>query len=343
VTIGLAGGGPGASATLTVLDGTTQVGTVTVQRPGGGNPAPTAAGLATVSDTGLFARDNLTSLGTVTVAGAAATGQAVDVFVDGALITTATAQAGLFTARLVLDEGVHEVSTAYAGQPASSVTTVEVDTTAPTVAAPQVNTGLASGTLTGAVTWSGGGAASFQAQVSRNGGPFTAVRLPRADATRAQYAMRSGNRYRFRVRAVDAAGNLSAWTTVAVRPSVLQQGSDRVRYAGRWARPTVTASGDRFRATSNRGASATLRTRARTVQVVAPTGPGFGRAELWLNGRRLRTVDLYSARREARQTVATLRDLAPQRSSVVQLRVLDRKRPASSGTRVALDAFLVTR
>jgi hypothetical protein len=343
VTIGLAGGAPGASATLTVLDGTTQVGTVTLQRPGGGNPAPTGAGLATVSDTGLFARDNLTSLGSVTVAGAAATGQAVDVFVDGTLVTTATAQAGTFTASLVLDEGVHEVSTAYAGQPASAATPVRVDTTAPTVRTPEIHTDLSTGKLTGTVSWSGPGAAVFQAQVSRSGGAFTAVDLPRAGATRTEYAMRSGVRYRFRIRGEDAAGNTGPWATTKVRPLLLQERARQVRYDGGWARAEVTGSGDRVRSSANRGATATLRSRARTVQVVAPTGPNRGRAAILVNGHRVRVVDLYSARHKARQTVATVQGLAPQKTSVVKVRVLDRKRHASKSTRVALDAFVVVR
>ena len=43
------------------------------------------------------------------------------------------------------------------------------------------------------------------------------------------------------------------------------------------------------------------------------------------------------------QTVASVRGLSPQRASVVQVRVLDSKRSASRGTRVALDAFIVLR
>lgn len=343
VTIGLDGAGPGATTTLTVLDGTTQVGTVSVQRPGGGNPAPTAAVLTIASDTGLSARDNLTNLGAVTVAGAAASGQVVDVFVDGTPVTSATAEAGTFTASLVLDAGVHEVSTAYAGQPASATTTVEVDSTAPQVAAPQIDAGLTSGALTGVVRWSGHGASTFEAQVSRDGGAFTPVYLPRPGTTRAEYAMHSGSSYRFRVRASDAAGNTSPWGVSTARPSLLQESAERVRYDGRWGHPVVTASGDRLRSTASRGATATVRTRASEVEVVAPTGPNRGRAAVLVDGRRVRIVDLYSARHEARQTVATVTGLTPQRASVVQLRVLDRKRPASRGTRVALDAFIVLR
>jgi hypothetical protein len=155
--------------------------------------------------------------------------------------------------------------------------------------------------------------------------------------------MRSGVGYRFRVRGVDAAGNAGPWATTRVRPLLLQERAHQVRYDGGWARPRVTASGDRVRSSANRGATATVRSRARTVQVVAPTGPDRGRAAILVNGHRLRVVDLYSARYQARQTVATVQGLAPQKTSVVKVRVLDRKRHASKGTRVALDAFVVVR
>jgi hypothetical protein len=263
------------------------------------------------------------------------------VLVDGAPVATVTAEAGTFAAQLTLGEGVHEVSTAYVGQPASAATTVRIDTTAPQVAAPRIDADLTSAGLTGAVRWSGRDASAFQAQVSRNGGAFAAVSLPRAGSSYAEYPMRSGSSYRFRVRGIDAAGNQGPWATTKVRPSLLQESAQQVRYDGRWARRSD--AGDRVRSTTDRGATATIRTRARTVQVVAPTGPNRGRVAVLVDGRRLRTVDLYSARHKARQTVATVHGLTPQETSVVQVRVLGRKRPASDGTRVALDAFVAIR
>ena len=210
VTVGLNGAAPGATATLTVLNGTTQVGTVTVRRPGGGNPVPTAPALTAASDTGISAVDGVTNLGTVTVSGAAATGTPVQVLVDGTPARTVTAAAGTFSARLNLSEGVHQLAAAYDGQPASAATTVRVDMTAPKVTAPRV-------AANGTVTWTGTGAAIYGAQVSRNGGTFTALSLPRADVPRVEYRMRKGDRYRFRVRAVDAAGNTSPWAATTVR------------------------------------------------------------------------------------------------------------------------------
>lgn len=218
VTVGLAGGAPGATATVTVLNGTTPVGTVTVRRPGGGNPAPTAPALAAASDTGLSAVDGVTNLGTVTVSGAAASGTPVQVLVDGTPATTVIAAAGTFSAQLRLTAGVHQLAAAYDGLPASTGTTVRVDRTAPSVTAPRIVIRRSAGALKSTVTWSGRGAAIYQAQVSRNGGAYTALSLPRADVPRVQHPVRHGNRYRYRVRAVDTAGNTSAWAGTTVRP-----------------------------------------------------------------------------------------------------------------------------
>ena len=220
VTVGLDGAdpaAPGATATLTVLNGTTQAGTVTVSQPGGVNPAPASPALTAASDTGISAVDGVTNLGRVTVSGAAASGTSVQVLVDGTPRTTVTAEAGTFAAQLNLSEGSHQLAAAYDGQPSSAATTVLVDLTAPKVTNPRIDVRYISRAVTGTVTWSGRGAATYAAQVSRNGGAFTALSLPRADVPRVVYTMRRGNRYRFRVRAVDVAGNTSPWAANAVR------------------------------------------------------------------------------------------------------------------------------
>lgn len=345
VTVGVGGARPGDTTNLQVTNGDQQF-TVPVRRVGGGPAAPSAATLTAVSDTGVSARDNLTSLSAVTVSGAAASGQSVQVTVDGEPAATVTAEAGTFSAQLNLDEGVHRVAAAYAAQAASAPVRVRVDRTAPRVEKPRIDAGVTTGSLDGTVTWSrgaGSGATTFEAQMRRVGTTFTPVALSRENATRAEYRMRNGARYWFRVRGNDRAGNIGAWAKSSLRALLVQERARRLRFDGRWARPRVMRSGDRVRSSARRGATATLRTWARTVEVVAPTGPNRGRAAILLNGRRVRTVDLYSPRPKARQTVATIRGLSPRRASTVQLRVLDRRRHASGNTRVALDAFVATR
>lgn len=68
-------------------------------------------------------------------------------------------------------------------------------------------------------------------------------------------------------------------------------------------------------------------------------GPGMGRAELWVDGAFVRTVDLYAAN----QGVARL-DVASalaDRSHVVRLVVVGTHRSASTGSAVALDGWVV--
>ena len=345
VTVGVTTAKPGDTATLQVTNGAQPPIVVTLQRPGGGVAAPTAPALLAASNTGISAFDTLTNLNTVTVSGAAATGQAVQVLVDGTPVQTVTAVAGTFSAPLNLTEGVHTVTAVYDGQTvASAPVTVQVDTTAPVVPTPHVVTDVANGSLTGALSWSGHGSSTFEAQVSGNWGAFVPLALSGADATHVEHRLVSGARYRFRVRGTDAAGNVSDWSGITVSPSLVQEGAGQVRYDGRWVRRTAEgASGHGVRSSATRGSTATIRTTADSVDIVAPTGPRRGQFAVRVNGRHVRTVDLYSARPERRQTVATLHGLSSQQASVVQLRVLGTKRHASGGTRVTLDAFLLTR
>lgn len=165
-----------------------------------------------------------------------------------------------------------------------------------------------------------------------------------AGQQRVEHRLVSADGYRFRVRATDAAGNTGDRAATSVHAAVVQDRSEKVRYDGRWVRRTAPrASGHRVRSSATRGATATIRTRAETVDVVAPTGPRRGRFAVLVDGRRVDTVDLYSSRPRPRQTVATVQGVSPQQASVVQLRVLGTRRHVSGGSRVTLDAFLLTR
>jgi hypothetical protein len=335
---------PGATAELRVSNGTQPVIVVTVRRVGGGNAAPTAPVLAVASDTGISALDGLTRLGAVTVSGAAASGQPVLVSVDGTLATTVTAVSGTFSTQLILTEGRHEVTATYADGSPAAAATVRVDSSAPQVTEPRIDADVATGPLTGTIAWPGSDNATFTAQIRRVGGTFVPLALPRADATRVQHRLVSGDRYRVRVRGTDTAGNTSGWSATTMRASLVQERAERVRYDGPWTRHSVApASGHRVRFSATRGATATIRTRVGTVEVLASTGPRRGRAAVLVDGRRVRTVDLYSAQARHRQTVATVNGLSPEQASVVQLRVLGAKRKASGGSGVTLDGFLLTR
>ena len=87
------------------------------------------------------------------------------------------------------------------------------------------------------------------------------------------------------------------------------------------------------------GASARFRFDGTGVWAEVLRGPGMGRAELWLDGACLRTVDLYAANTgHARLDVASgLTD----GTHVVRLVVAGTHRSASTGSAVAVDGWVV--
>jgi hypothetical protein len=75
---------------------------------------------------------------------------------------------------------------------------------------------------------------------------------------------------------------------------------------------------------------------------VAPTGPNRGEAEVWINGNKVETVDLYSSSVQPRKVVFT-KSWAASKSRTLEIRVLGTKNALSSGERVDVDAFVVLR
>jgi hypothetical protein len=68
-----------------------------------------------------------------------------------------------------------------------------------------------------------------------------------------------------------------------------------------------------------------------------------GNAEVWLDGVKVATVDLYSATTQTRRVVFSQGGLAPTQTHILEVRVLGTKSAASSGKRVDVDAFVALR
>jgi len=66
-------------------------------------------------------------------------------------------------------------------------------------------------------------------------------------------------------------------------------------------------------------------------------------AEVYLDGVKVSTVDLYSNPGEPRKVVFAKKDLDPTVEHTLEVRALGTKNSASSGKRVDLDAFVVLR
>jgi len=86
-------------------------------------------------------------------------------------------------------------------------------------------------------------------------------------------------------------------------------------------------------------ATARLRFDGTGVSARVVRGPGMGRAELWLDGVFLRTVDLYAA--DAGVSTVDVASGLADRSHVVRLVVVGTHRAASTGSAVAVDRWVV--
>jgi hypothetical protein len=214
-------GGPGIN-TLTVN-------TFTVQGliAAGSDGAASAPDLAAASDSGRSNTDNITNVTAPTITGTRAAGSTapVQLIVDGGTTPVATTGAGTsYSAKLpILAQGVHRVQSritnpAFAADPAqpqfltSPTLTFTVDTAAPavTVTAPFPSTPSLDNTPT--LNFTGEAGAKFSCQLLPSNPAWDTSCL----APRTWDAQVNGT-YVFNVRATDAAGNVSAPASRALR------------------------------------------------------------------------------------------------------------------------------
>jgi hypothetical protein len=164
------------------------------------------------------------------------------------------------------------------------------------------------------------------------------------EATSMSVALKPGT-YRFEVRAVDRAGNTGPWRTApaATVLGVVQETSSSVAYTGRFTRNPLTGSAGGFvRSTGVAGRSASLKVTARSLAFVSTKGPSRGKAQVWVDGVKVATIDLYAATRKP-GIVVWSRSWKSTETHRLRIVVTGTKRSASTSTRVDVDAFLVLR
>jgi CSLREA domain-containing protein len=227
-----------------------------------------------------------------------------------------------------------------------------VDATAPSVQPPQQN--LALGTTLGTfavpvkLTWSATDSTStvakYELQQSTNGAAYTNVSLSSPTTTVRTVSLEPGITYQFRVRAQDSAGNWSDWMQgPAFTVEDNQESSAAISYIGTWTQEALdSAFGGGVSYAEAAGAKATFTFTGSHVAWVAPKDANRGRAEVWVDGVKVRSVDLYASSEQPRKMVFT-QDWASVGTHTVEVRALGTKNASSSGTRVDVDAFVVLR
>ena len=217
------------------------------------------------------------------------------------------------------------------------------DTTRPNTSPPIEHVGGAvlGPTVPVTITWGGTdrgwGIASYKLQQRVNGGTWTTIKLPTARARSIVRLVKPGVTVRYRVRAIDKAGNVGFWDYgPTFKPRVAAEASTAIHYTGQWiSREDPTAQGGHLRESSTAGARATLAFSGRDLGWFGERGPGHGKARVYVDGVLAGTVDLNA-------TVAAPRRLVFRRhwSTVGHHTV----RIVVSGARVVdVDAFAVMR
>lgn len=244
----------------------------------------------------------------------------------------------------------------------AAITPTVIDTVSPVASAPAdtvplvaqlPTTGVPVQVTLSATDLGGSLIASFQLQQSINGGPFTTVTPVGATATTVTAFVAATARtvtvlvtpgpatHRFRVRAVDHAGNVGAWVTgKAFRLAVVQDSAHTIRYQGAWkVLKTSTALGGASRHAAAAGSSVSASFKGKQVSWVSSRGPNRGIARVYIDGKRVATVDGY-ARTTKNRVVVLSRNVSAGRHRI-EIRTTHTKNPKASGFGVYVDAFVV--
>jgi hypothetical protein len=152
-----------------------------------------------------------------------------------------------------------------------------------------------------------------------------------------------GTRLRYRVRQNDdELESTGAWVTgPTFRVTPRQDSASTLSWTGRWSRTTSGSPyGGSLRYAGAAGRSVKTTFTGNAIAWVSTLGADRGKAEIWLDGKRVTTLSLYS-RTTAKRRIAWTKSFATSARHTLVIKVLGKKAPASRGTRVDVDAFLV--
>jgi hypothetical protein len=180
---------------------------------------------------------------------------------------------------------------------------VVLDGIAPTLTRPvtRLVTGRSIGsTVPVCVTWSrsdpsGIGGVALQRRV--NGGSWTSARLSSSQATSWWTSQTSGSTLQPRVKVSDKLSNTTDWQTAPIsKVSIVQQTTSAAAWSSGWhSMSSSSYSGGTAKYATARGASVTYKFTGSSIAWVAAKGPSRGSATVYLDGKAVATISLYSS------------------------------------------------
>ena len=205
-------------------------------------------------------------------------------------------------------------------------------------------------THTATMTWnppsSDGGSAITGYKIARDGtdalgvGPWSQVV---SATTRLQTFSNlvPGTSYTLSVRAINSVGSgpaASGTVTITATGTTSQETSLNATYSGWKGVSDSTANGGGYRSNATSASTAKFTFSGTAVTWISRKGPDQGKATITIDGVSKGTVDLYAASRGGFSKAFTG---LVSRSHTMIVKVTGTKNPLSSGTAVAIDAFIV--
>jgi hypothetical protein len=194
------------------------------------------------------------------------------------------------------------------------------------------------------MTWSGSDKgwdiAKYTLQRRTDAGAWHTLALPAARSTSIVQNLVTGHSYRYRVRAVDKAGNVGYWDYgPTFKPRVVNDTNRTITYRRTWSSVSDPAAiGGMIRRSATSGASATFIFTGRDLAWIADRGAKYGKARIYINGVLLTTVDLYASSTQSRRLVFRKHWSTSASRTVRIVGLATSTRPA-----IDVDAFLVLR
>jgi subtilisin family serine protease len=223
-----------------------------------------------------------------------------------------------------------------------------IDHVPPTASAPSTKVvapaTLGTTTAVVAIAWpkptdANSGIDGYVLQQSTNGGATWTSISGTGTVTSTNRSLVIGTTYRFRILAVDEAGNATVATAPSVQPVRYQENSTTITYRGIWTRWFLSgASGSYTKYATRSTSSATYRFTGRSVGLVAPMSRSRGSFKVYVDGLYIKTISLYSTTTKARQVVFTRTWIANGVHTVKVVPVGTAGHP-----RVDIDAFVILR
>lgn len=148
--------------------------------------------------------------------------------------------------------------------------------------------------------------------------------------------------YYFVPSAKTGSGQYTLTMSVQVTQSV-EIGSSLVKRTGKWeAKKFAKASGGSILQSNKAKSSAKYTFKGTGVSVLAMKDSASGFADIYLDGKKVKTVDLYSATRRYKQPIYTAKNLS-NKSHTITIIVKEKKRKASKGKYAKIDVLKITK